>query len=113
MIASGSFALGRATGDDVTWHSGNAVLGGGESSPKFSARLRPDDAWTYGAKGSVPRWTDADGVSHSGGWPDCLMPPTEEHPDRRQVVPVRFATVDVDEGEIGSGPRVVAVDCRS
>jgi hypothetical protein len=112
VLAGGSFALGRATGDDVTWHTGSAVLGGGESSPQFSARLSPDDDWTYGARGSVTRWTDARGVSHSGGWPDCLRPPTEEHPKRAQVVTIRFATVDVDEAQFGSGPRVVAVDCR-
>lgn len=113
VLAGGSFALGRATGDDVTWRTGAAVLGGDESSPQFSARLSPDDDWTYGASGSVTRWTDARGMSHSGGWPDCLMPPTEEHPERAQVVTIRFATVDVDEAEFGSGPRVVAVDCRA
>lgn len=112
LLAGGSFAWGRATGDDVAWHIGTAVLGGDESSPQFSARSAPDDDWTYGAKGSVTRWTDADGASHSGGWPDCLMPPTEEHPERAQVVRIRFATVEVDEAEFGSGPRVVAVDCR-
>jgi hypothetical protein len=113
LLAGGSFALGRTTGDDVTWHTGTAVLGGDESSPQFSARLAPDDDWTYGAEGSVARWTDADGGSHSGGWPACLMPPTEDHPERAQVVRIRFATVDVDEAEFGSGPTVVAVDCRA
>lgn len=112
LIAGGSFALGRATGDNVAWHTGTAVLGGDETSPQFSARLAPDDDWTFGAKGSVTRWTDAKGASHSGGWPECLLPPTEQHPERAQVVRIRFATVDVDEAEFGSGPRVVAVDCR-
>lgn len=112
LLAGGSFALGRATGDDVTWHTGTAVLGGDETSPQFSARLSPDDDWTYGARGSVTRWTSADGASHSGGWPACLMPPTDEHPERAQAVRIRFGTVDVDEAELGSGPRVVAVDCR-
>src|SRR3954469_6525799 len=95
----------------VAWGRGTAVLGGDESSPQFSARLSNDD-WTYGASGSVPRWVDAQGVDHAGGWPDCLMPPTEQHPDRAQQVPVRFATVPVDQGDVGSGPEVVAVDCR-
>ena len=112
LLAGGSFALGRATGDDVTWRTGTAVLGGDESSPQFSARLGPDDDWTYGAQRSVAQWVDADGSSHSGGWPDCLMPPTEQHPDRAQQVPIRFATVPVDDAELGSGPQVVAVDCR-
>ena len=40
------------------------------------------------------------------------MPPTEQHPDRAQQVPIRFATVPVDDAELGSGPQVVAVDCR-
>lgn len=113
LMAGGSFALGRATGDDVTWHTGTAVLGGDEDMPQFSARLGADEDWTYGAQGSVTRWVDAQGESHSGGWPQCLMPPTDLHPSRAHVVSIRFATAPVDEGEFGSGPRVVAVDCRS
>ena len=113
LIAGGSFALGRASGDDVTWRSGTAMLGGSESSPQFSVRLAPDDDWTYGAEGSVGMWVDLHGSSHSSGWPDCLLPPTEQHPDRAQVVSIRFATVAVDGGALGSGPRVVAVDCRA
>ena len=113
LLAGGCFTLGRATGDDVTWHTGTAVLGGDEASPQFSAQLGAGEDWPYGARGSVLRWVDAQGESHSGRWPQCLMPPTEQHPSREQVVPIRFATVPVDEGEFGSGQRVVAVDCRS
>jgi hypothetical protein len=87
------------------------MLGGGESSPKFSV-VSSSERWTYGASGSVDQWIDAYGASHFGGWPDCLLPPTEEHPDRHQVVPVRFGTVPVDRGRYGSGPAVVSVDCR-
>ncbi|WP_323097421.1 hypothetical protein [Intrasporangium sp. YIM S08009] len=113
FLAAGSFALGRATGDDVTWLTGTATLGGDEWSPQFSARSGTGDDWTYGASGSVSRWVDARGESHHGGWPECLLPPTEQHPNRPQDVPIRFATVPVDEGQFGSGPQVVAVDCRS
>lgn len=112
LLAGGCFAWGRATGDDVSWHTGTAVLGGDEASPQFSARVEGED-WTYGARGSVLRWVDAHGASHSGGWPQCLLPPTEQHPSRAQVVPIRFATASIDEGELGSGQQVVAVDCRS
>lgn len=113
LVTGGSFALGRATGDDVTWRSGTAMLGGTETSPQFTATPTGEQDWTYGARGSVPRWVDARGASHAGGWPECLMPPTEQHPSRSQVVPIKFATVSVDEGEFGSGPQVVAVDCQS
>ncbi|MCU1536284.1 MAG: hypothetical protein JWP82_635 [Humibacillus sp.] len=113
LVAGGSFALGRATGDDVTWRSGTALLGGTESSPQFSTVSATGDEWTYGASGSVPRWVDGQGASHSGGWPDCLMPPTREHSSRSQVVPIRFATAPVDGALVASGPQVVAVDCRS
>ena len=112
-LAGGSFALGRATGDDVIWHEGTATLGGTEASPQFTATSSGQEDWTYGARGFVPRWVDAGGDSHDGGWPDCLLPPTERHPSRSPVVPIKFATVPVDEGRFGSGPRVVAVDCQS
>lgn len=113
LLGSGSFALGRATGDDVTWHEGTATLGGTETSPQFTATSNGEEDWTFGARDGVPRWLDARGESHDGGWPDCLLPPTERHPSRSQVVPIKFATVPVDEGSFGSGPRVVAVDCQS
>lgn len=112
LLVGGSFALGRSTGDDVTWRTGTAVLGSDESSPQFTARLSSENEWAYGARVSVARWVDAQGRSHSGGWPDCLMPPTELHPGHAREVPVRFATAPIDEGEFGSGPQVVAVDCR-
>ena len=111
LVAVGSFALGRASADDVTWRTGTAVLGGDDASPQFTARSGTDD-WAYGARGSVPRWVDARGESHAGGWPECLLPPTEQHPSRPQQVPIRFGTVPVDDGASGSGPQVVAVDCR-
>ena len=56
-------------------------------------------------------WIDGSGGEHAGGWPDCLLPPTEAHPDRQQEVPVRFGTVRID-GDSFAGPVVVAVDCR-
>lgn len=111
-LIAGSFALGRATGDNVTWHQGTATLGGTESSPQFTVTPGGPD-WTYGARESVLRWVDSRGDSHDGGWPDCLLPPSESHPARPQVVPIKFGTVPVDDAEYGSGPRVVAVDCRT
>ncbi len=113
VLAVGCFALGRATGDDVTWRTGTAVLGGDANSPQFSAQEAPGEDWPFGARGSVLQWVDAKGESHSGGWPQCLMPPTEQDPSRAQIVAIRFGTVPVDDGEFGSGQRVVAVDCRS
>lgn len=112
VLAAAAFALGRATGDDVTWHSGLGILGGGDRSPKFSASLDDGATWTFGATSSVARWIDAKGDAHSGGWPDCLTPPSEQRPDRPQVVTIRFGTVQVDHAEFGAGPMVVAVDCR-
>jgi hypothetical protein len=111
LAALGAFAAGRSSADDLTWHTGTAMLGGGERSPKFTV-VSPSERWTYGAVGGVAHWIDASGASHSGGWPECLLPPTEEHPDRDQLVRVRFGTVSVDKGPFGSGPVVVSVDCR-
>lgn len=111
LAALGAFAAGRSSADDLTWHTGTAMLGGDERSPQFST-VSSSERWTYGASGGVAHWIDASGATHSGGWPDCLLPPTEERPDRDQLVPVRFGTVPVDRGSFGSGPVVVSVDCR-
>lgn len=111
LSAGGGFTAGRLTGDDLTWRTGTAVLTDHDGSPQFSV-VSADKRITYAAGGSVHRWTDAAGFSHEGSWPDCLLPPTEQHPDRAQEVPIRFATIPLDESGFYSGPIVVSVDCR-
>lgn len=108
-LGAGGFAVGRVTDDDITWHTGTAILGGDASHPQFSSVFGD---WIYGASDGIPHWVDAAGKGHSGGWPNCLVPPTEAHPERDQVVPVRFGTVPVDGGDGVGGRVVVAVDCR-
>ena len=110
LLASGGFMAGRLTGDDITWRTGLAIVTDHEGSPQLSV-VSHEDRVTYGAGGSLRSWTDAQGEAHADSWPDCLLPPTEEHPDRSQTVAIRFATVPIDDGDY-SGPMIVSVDCR-
>jgi hypothetical protein len=61
------------------------------------------DGWTYGARDSIPRWVDAEGSWHDGGWPECL-----DQGERS----IRFVAGPLVRIE-GIGERtVLAVDCR-
>ena len=107
-LAAAGFAVGHITGDDVVWRSGIAQVGGDDAAPQFTV---VGDGTAWGASASVPMWIDAAGERHADGWPDCMLPPTEQHPDRANQVPVRFATLTTDWG-FARGDLVVGVDCR-
>jgi len=50
-------------------------------------------------------WVDRSGVSHDGGWPDCLRPVGS-------TVHVRFGEITVSGPQDDSWRAVVWVDCR-
>lgn len=104
VVATTSFLSGQAAGEQGEWKGGTAYLLGDASSPGFSTSI---DGWSYSADRSVPHWIDQHGVTHEGGWPECLDPSLGEG----REVPVRFATTDVDVDGLQWRP-VLMVDCR-
>ncbi|WP_323099111.1 hypothetical protein [Intrasporangium sp. YIM S08009] len=112
VLVGGPLTLWAIRDDDVTWHSGTAVIARDPATAMFFVPNRSvEDAVTYGAQGAVARWVDGNGNVQSGGWPTCLARPAEPNLADPQEMPVRFGTVDVDE-DLGGGPMVVVVDCR-
>ena len=61
------------------------------------------DGVTYGLSGALPQWIDADGSTHSGGWPTCL-------PWRTQAR-ISFGGAFVYGPTVGDA-RILWVDCR-
>jgi hypothetical protein len=94
----GAFMFGRASAQEVDWHTGVAQFG----AQQMSATI---DGWTYGVVESVPAWTDSAGVMHRDGWPDCFRVPA----GTRRVA--RFATVPVDV-RYTQWQQDVMVDCQ-
>ena len=99
--------IGRASAQQAEWKVGTASLLGDRSSPAFSVTV---DGWSYGAEGALPHWIDRRGVTHEGGWPQCLMPPPPSSEGERQV-PVRFAALTASVDGLTWRP-VLMVDCR-
>jgi hypothetical protein len=61
--------------------------------------------WVYGIDG-LQEWIDRQGVTHEGGWPDCLSTPG-------RAVPITFGEIPVTAPDGSSWRQVVWVDCRS
>ena len=106
LVVAGFF-IGQTSARRADWRTGTAYLLGDPHSPGFSVRVGD---WTYGAEGSVPHWIDRKGVTHEGGWPQCLMPPSPSSEGERQV-PVRFAALTAKVDGLTWRP-VLMVDCR-
>ncbi len=112
VLVGGSLTLRATLDDDVTWHSGTAVVARDAATAMFFVPNRSaEDAVTYGSAGAVARWVDASGKVQSGGWPTCLVPAPGPNLTGPQETPIRFGTVDVDD-DLGGGPMVVVIDCR-
>ncbi len=109
VAAISGFMIGTKAAETADWHTVTVEVVGETNRPLVSVDV---DGWTYAIRDSVPHRIDAEGATHTGGWPTCLKPnPVGTSTQVPRKVPIRFAAVNVDADGL-AWREVVSVDCR-